>query len=93
MTKTESLVAVDARNRALRTFLQNIGFDIAAALVVVLYTVIAPAESWGDIQWAVLGFTLVKTASVTGLSYLMRKVFDRTTLVPDGVTPPAESGE
>ena len=65
----------DARNRAFRTLLQGLAFDVAAALVIVLYTAFSNASGWGDIQWALLGFTLAKTFVVSGLSYLMRTVF------------------
>lgn len=65
----------DARNRAIRTLLQGLAFDIAAAITIVLYTAFASAEGWGDFEWALLGFTLVKTFMVSGLSYLMRTVF------------------
>lgn len=69
------IVKADARNRAVRTLLQGLAFDVAAAVVIVLYTAFSNAESWGDIQWALLGFTLAKTFTVSGLSYLMRTVF------------------
>lgn len=65
----------DARNRAFRTLLQGLAFDVAAALCIVLYTAFSSAGGWGDLEWALLGFTLVKTFVVTGLSYLMRTVF------------------
>lgn len=87
----ESLVSVDAKNRALRTFLQNIGFDILAAIAVVLYTAFNAANGWGDLEWALIGFTLVKTTVVTGLSYVMRKALDDSS-IPTPL-PPAMSGE
>ena len=65
----------DARNRAFRTLLQGLAFDVAAAIVIVLYTAFSSAEAWGDIQWTLLGFTLAKTFAVSALSYLMRTVF------------------
>lgn len=93
MESHDTLVNIDARNRALRAFLQNIAFDIGAALVLVLLPVFSAANGWGDFEWALLGFTLVKTVVVTALSYLMRTVFDRTKLVPNSVTPPPMTGE
>lgn len=68
-------VQSDARNRAFRTLLQGLAFDVAAALCIVLYTAFSNASGWGDVQWALLGFTLAKTFVVSGLSYLMRTVF------------------
>ena len=73
----------DARNRAFRSLLQGLAFDVAAALCLVLYTAFSNASGWGDIQWAILGFTLVKTFTVSGLSYLMRTVF-ATAIPPQG---------
>lgn len=68
-------VQSDARNRAFRTLLQGLAFDVAAAVCIVLYTAFSNASGWGDVQWALLGFTLAKTFAVSALSYLMRTVF------------------
>lgn len=65
----------DARNRAFRTLIQGLAFDVAAALCIVLYTAFSAAQGWGDLEWALLGFTVAKTFVVSGLSYLMRTVF------------------
>lgn len=78
MTEHERLheiVLTQARSRAFRTFLQSLAFDVGAAVVLVLYTAFASATSWGEVQWGLLAFTLVKTATVTVLSYLMKRVF------------------
>lgn len=66
---------MDARNRAFRTLLQGLAFDVGAAVCLVLFTAFSSADSWGDVQWAIIAFTLTKTFIVTGLSYLMRTVF------------------
>lgn len=71
----EPSLKADARNRAFRTLLQGLAFDVGAALCIVIYTAFANASGWGDIQWALIAFTLTKTFVVTGLSYLMRTVF------------------
>jgi len=86
-----TLVQHDARNRALRSLMQGLAFDVAAAIVLVMFTAFSAAQSWGDLQWALIGFTVTKSAMVSGLSYLMRTVFDRS--VSDVVAPPAKSGE
>lgn len=67
-----SAQTVDARNRALRTAVQGIAFDVLAALALLLYPIISDADGWGDFQWKVLGFLVVKTAAVAALSYAMR---------------------
>jgi hypothetical protein len=68
-------VQADARNRAWRTLLQGLSFDVGAATVLVLFTAFSKANGWGDFEWALLSFTLAKSAAVSGLSYLMRVVF------------------
>lgn len=75
-------VESDARERALRTLIQGLAFDVAAALCIVLYTAVSQASDWGDLQWKLLGFTLVKTFAVSSLSYLMRTVF--ASVIPPG---------
>ncbi|BAK33993.1 hypothetical protein MLP_09790 [Microlunatus phosphovorus NM-1] len=62
----------DARNRAIRTFLQGLAFDVLAASILVLLPVIANAKSLADFDWAVLGFLFGKTIAVAVLSYVMR---------------------
>lgn len=64
--------ATDARNRAVRTFLQGLGFDVLAALVLLLLPVFSSASGWDDFDWHLLLFLFVKTVVVTALSYLMR---------------------
>jgi len=87
-TPAQHTVEMDARNRAFRTLLQGLAFDVGAAVVIVLYTAFSSAEAWGDIQWALLGFTLAKTLSVSALSYLMRTVF--RSVAPPPVPAPVE---
>lgn len=65
----------DAQNRAWRTLLQGLVFDVTAAGVLVLFTAISRAESWSQLEWTLLSFTLFKSVMVSALSYLMRRVF------------------
>ena len=89
-----SALQVDAKNRAVRTLIQQGAFDVLAAVCLVIFTALSDAQSWGDFQWSVLAFTLIKTAAVTALSYLMRTVLDGsgipTPLPPD---PPGEPNQ
>ena len=71
---SEPTVAMSAQNRAWRTLLQGLAFDVAAAVALVLFTAIIPAESWGDFEWTLIGFTVFKSVAVSILSYLMRTV-------------------
>lgn len=81
----------DARNRALRTFLQGLATDVAAALVLLLLPVFTSANGWGDFEWQVLGFLATKTVAVTVLSYVMRQYLDAS-VIPTPL-PPADPGE
>lgn len=82
MTKGEvQLVRADARNRAFRTLLQGLVFDVSAAAILVFYTAFSRAETWSDLEWTLIGFTVTKSVMVSGLSYLMRTVF-ATKLMP-----------
>lgn len=40
---------VDAKNRAWRTLLQGLGFSVASALVVALWTAVTTSASWGEL--------------------------------------------
>lgn len=68
-------IAKDAQNRAWRTLLQGLVFDVTAAGVLVLFTAISRAETWSDLEWTLIAFALFKSVMVSGLSYLMRRVF------------------
>lgn len=78
MTLTEYRLRTDARNRALRTFLQGLVADVAAALLLLLLPIVTAANGWGDFEWQILGFLVAKTIVVTGLSYAMRAWADRS---------------
>lgn len=88
---TTPRLAADARNRALRTFLQGLAADVLAALVLLLLPVFTSANGWGDFEWQILGFLGFKTVVVTGLSYVMRTYLDRSA-IPTPL-PPADPGE
>lgn len=76
VTKAQKEVrAQDARNRAWRTLLQGLAFDVLAAVVLVVFTAVSKAEAWSDFEWTLLAFTVFKSVMVSGLSYLMRTVF------------------
>jgi hypothetical protein len=60
---------VDAKNRALRTFLQNLGIDLLVAVALVIYTTVGQGTK---IDWALLGLSILKTVLSTAASYIMR---------------------
>lgn len=90
MTTTPTLRA-DARNRAARTFIQGLGIDILAAVILLLLPVVTSANGWGDFEWNLLGFLLAKTVAATVFAYVMRTVLDRSS-IPTPL-PPADPGE
>jgi hypothetical protein len=69
-------VEIDARNRALRTFVQGLVVDVAAALIILFLPVITEAQAPGDLDWPVLGFLAAKTVVATALAYVMRAYID-----------------
>jgi len=79
--------AVDAKNRALRTFLMGLGFDVLVTVALLLLSVFAAADSWSSFDWVVLGFLFVKTVVVSIASYVLRYFG-----VGKGTLPPAGEG-
>jgi hypothetical protein len=64
----KAAVKSDAKNRAMRTFLQGLGIDLLIAIAGTAYIVLT-GEGFG---WAVLGTAVAKTALTTLASYVMR---------------------
>lgn len=90
MTKSTTLHA-DARNRAVRTFLQGLAFTVAAALVVSLLAAVTTATTWSEFGLTLVGFSFFQSIAVAALSWLMRAVLDPSR-VPTPL-PPANPGE
>lgn len=65
----------DARSRALRTFVQNLGIDAGIAVLTVLATAIVGLDITSQEAWTALGILLLKTALSAPLSYLARLKF------------------
>lgn len=89
-----NLLQADAKNRALRTFIVNLVADVAVAIVLLLVTTFQDANSWGDIEWTVLGFSLAKTVVASAGSFILRRYIDPsgipTPLPPSPVPQPAD---
>ncbi len=86
---TTPALTTDARNRALRTFLQGLASDVLAAVILLVLPVFTNAQGWQDVDWKILGFLLAKTVVVTALSYVMRTWLDKR---PDALLPPVNPG-
>lgn len=65
----------DAQNRAWRTLVQGLAFDVGTAIVLVLSTTLPGVNNWGEIEWTIIGFSVAKSAVMAALAYLMRTVF------------------
>ncbi len=59
----------DARNRALRTFLQGLALDALLAVCLVVYDALQATT----IDWRLLAVTAAKTALMTAVAYVMRR--------------------
>ena len=88
---TSPTLSHDARNRALRTFLQGLTFTFAAALVVSLLSAVSSAASWSEFGGVLVGFAFFQSIVVSVLSWVMRAVLDRSSLPTP--LPPANPGE
>ena len=66
-------VAADAANRAWRTLIQGLVFDVAAAIAVAATAAIAPGIEWTRAYWLAFALALGKSAVVSIVSYFARK--------------------
>jgi len=84
----------DALNRAARTLWQNVGVDVAVAVVTLLLPLVTGAESWSELDWQWIGFSVTKTVVLVVFAFVMRRFIDQskvpTPLPPEPVTPPTE---
>ena len=62
----------DARNRATRTFLTNLGIDAAISILTVLATALVGLDITSKEAWTALGVLLAKTALSAPVSYVLR---------------------
>lgn len=87
----QARLEADARNRAVRAFLQGLALDVLAAVALVLAPLLAGD---GDIEWRLLGLSLCRTAAAAAASYVMRRFVDPsripTPLPADDPGEPAE---
>lgn len=77
----------DARNRALRVFLQGLALDVLLAVALVVYDATQSAE----VDYRLLGAALLRTVLQSAASYVMRRVLDPSRLPTP--LPPARAGE
>jgi hypothetical protein len=88
------VLQIDAKNRTWRTILQGLAVDVAVAVSLVLVTLFADVGSWGEIQWTIIGFTLLKTVLMAVAAFVMRRFVDRPGSIarpPTDPGPPSDS--
>lgn len=65
----------DATNRAWRTLLQGLLFDLAVVVLPALYDAVTGWDgAGGRTYWTAVGLSLAKTAVVAAIAYVMRLV-------------------
>lgn len=82
-------LVTDARNRALRTFVQGVGIDVLVAIAAVLLVWLPDADVSNKEAWLVLGTSVVKSVLTAIAAYVMRAKLDGSGLSP---APPADPG-
>ncbi len=65
------VVQADARNRAWRTLLQGLGYDVATAVVLVLVVTVGDLQ-WTRAYWLTVGLAVAKSVVVSAVSYFAR---------------------
>ena len=66
---TTPAVKTDAKNRALRTFVQGVLIDLLIAIALTAHGILTAEEGF---SWTVLGMAVLKTVLTTLTSYVMR---------------------
>jgi len=88
--RAPAVLSDDARNRALRTFLQGLAIDVAVAVAVLVHAVSTQNE---PVVWQVAAASLARTVAQTIAAYVMRRWLDPsrfpTPLPPASPGPPA----
>lgn len=68
-----AVAKVDAKDRAWRTFLQNIGVDIAVVVAPLLYGAVSSWDgAFTAAYWVPVGLSVAKTAALVAIAYVMR---------------------
>lgn len=89
---TTTTLTEDANNRALRTAIQGLAIDVLVGVALAISAVLVTANGWGEVEWAILSFSVAKSAMQAAVSWVMRRFVDGsavpTPLPPAPVPPP-----
>lgn len=77
---------LDATNRSLRTFVQGLAIDVSVGVALVLATFFADKNSWGEVEWTILTFSVAKSVVQALAAYIMRAFLDGSS-VPTPLPP------
>lgn len=80
---TGAALTKDAVNRAARTAYVQLVIDVGVAVALLLGTYFVNKSNWDEIDWKILGFSLLKTVISTIGSFLLRRFVD-----PSGIPTP-----
>lgn len=67
-----------ARKRGWQTLAQSLGIDVAVGVALAVATLVGPWESWGDVQWAILGFAVAKSIVQAVVAWTIRRFRDNS---------------
>lgn len=74
----DPLLTEDAYNRAARSLLVGLGFDVLVAVAFTLVTAFSTATSWNDVPPGLLAFALAKSMMQAIGSFVLRRFGDRS---------------
>lgn len=90
---SDKQLVADSNNRSIRTLLQGLAIDVVVALALTVGTYVATRNSWDEMEWIVLSFSVFKSLVQAVAAYVMRRWLDKsslpTPLPPDPVPEPA----
>jgi uncharacterized membrane protein YcjF (UPF0283 family) len=84
---------LDAKNRAFRTFLQGLAIDLLVALAMLLATVFIAANSWSELEWYTILFSVGKTIVMTVAAFIMRRFVDQPGSIALPPNPPGQPSD
>jgi hypothetical protein len=89
----------DANNRGVRAIWQGLSVDVLIAVALLVTNILTDANGWSDLDWKIIGFTLMKTVLMAVAAFVMRRYLDGSkvptplppTPVPAPSTPAGEA--